>query len=684
MRHIKQTYPASDLDQPAKLISVLGTFWSRFFTASDQLREYIDATRFMANEEHKQLLQVTQALNRETIPVFNTKTLVPIVLRLKDLNPYATNVNRFDRVTGVFNDGLLAFNTKREIEEYAFPITNNLVGVNQILDSAYRPRHAWLSSIDFVVDHERNAIIFAENPFLSGAKTESVDGTPCLYLWGVSASYDEDYIFNQFGYVTGVRLKSSEGYKKLTAALLRGYVDGGAAAKTFDDAIAAICDIPLVRNAEETVEHVFVDGHGLCVVTDKEVYRYSKTNIPIAGIGQKVFGGQALVDGLNISELAPPNRFEPETESRPLCLAVDTYLATQELEFFETQENELITINSGASRFVGQKELRALAIGSGFLTHCFYGDLVFENKDVPLIVDEHHVSGYTYARFEVNGHPADVDKFFDEIHRRGIETRRPCEVDCCIGPAIKAVELAPQAALNSNELENYDRIAAKMQKSLPPRSVEPMSWLHLPMHCTENDCSVSGRATAGAIVELVAAYDVNKKTTTKIERTAQADVCGYFKIDVRDALPFGAFVLKFNQTFPPGIPMTLARMLDSRKYGESEPKAQHLPQTINPLQFLIANVLRNNVFVVRIKIAGLGQNQLGLYNIKHLRQLLPPQTALITVFEFNPAKEEIDSRLRVAESVTKFKGAELVSDTITDENVVDLGARLFAVSGTCH
>lgn len=684
MFHAKQTYPASDIDRPKKLISVLGTFWERFFGASDQLRAYVDAARFAAGEDHKQLLQVVHAFNRDTIPVFNTKTLVPVVLRLKDLNPYATNVNRFDRIPGVFNDGLLAFNAKRDIEEYAFPISNKLVAINQLLDSAHQPRRAWLSNIDFVVDRERGAIVFAENPFLSGAKTESIDGDPCLYLWGVSASYDEDYIFNQFGYVAGVRLKSSEGYKNFVSALLRGYVDGGASAKAFDDAVSAICDIPLVRNAEEVIEHVFVDGHGLCVVTDKEVYRYSEKNTPIAGVGQKVFGGQALVDGLIISELTPPNRFEPDTESRSMCLAVDTYLATQESEIFETQENELITISSGSGRFIGQKELRALAIGNGLLTHCFYGDLVFENKEVPLVVDENHSSGYTYARFEVNGHPADVDKFFDEIHSRGIEMRRPCEIDCCIGPAIKKIELSPVPSLASGGSEAYDRQSMRLRKSLPSRDVEPMGWLHLPTHCTDTSCAVSGYASAGAIVELVSAYDINKKTTTHIGRSAHADVCGRFEIDVRDALPYGAFVLKFNQTFPPGVPMTLARMLDSRKYGESEPKAQHLPQTINPLQFLISNVLRNNVFVVRIKVAGLGQNQLGLYNIKHLRQLLPPQTALITVFEFNPAKEEIDGRLRVAESVAKFKGMELVTDTVDDENVVDLGARLFVVSGTCH
>lgn len=677
----KPTYPASDFDRPKALIASLGTFWEQFFTESGQLRAYVDATRFAANENYKFLAGVTASLNRNSVPVFLTRTLVPLVLKLKDMNRYATNVNRFDNVTAVFDDGLLSFNTKRDIDEYAFPIPSNLVSINQILDSAASPRHAWLRNIDFVVDRERGALVFAQNPFESAAEKQSVDGDVCMYLWGVSADYDDNYVAAQFGYAAGITLPASAGYKKLTSAVFESLVNGGASAKSLDDAMAAICDIPLVRNQEEVVEHVFVDGHGLCVVTDKEVYRYSDKNVPIAGIGQRVFGGQALVDGLVITELTPANRFEPDTETRPLCRAIDTYLATQDYEFFETQDDELIALSSGTSRFVRQRELRALAIGSGFLTHCFYGDLVFENKEVPLTVDENHPSGYTYASFELNGHPADVTKFFDEIHQRGIEMRRPCEVDCCIGPAMRPVDLAPQAILAGTA----DYYLIKLWKSLPPSDIAPTRWLHAPYSCDDADgCYVSGRATSGAIIELESAYDVNKKTTVAVGRAALADVCGYFKIDLRDALPYGAYILKFNQTFPPGVPMTLAHMLDSRKYAETEPTAQHLPQTINPLQFLISNVLRNNVFVARIKVSGLGQNHLGLYNIKHLRQLIPPQTALITVFEFNPADEKIDSQSRVAEAITKFKGAEPIEDALDSENVVDLGARLFVVSGTCQ
>jgi hypothetical protein len=58
-------------------------------------------------------------------------------------------------------------------------------------------------------------------------------------------------------------------------------------------------------------------------------------------------------------------------------------------------------------------------MGPGFLTPGFLQDLVFENKDVPLIVEE-DVDGFTKVSWELGGFPGDVEKFFDDLHARGV------------------------------------------------------------------------------------------------------------------------------------------------------------------------------------------------------------------------------------------------------------------------
>jgi hypothetical protein len=246
--------------------------------------------------------------------------------------------------------------------------------------------------------------------------------------------------------------------------------------------------------------------------------------------------------------------------------AVTNFLVTSGYEYVTTENDENVFLNTAARCPVFKKDLTALALDNGFVSACFYGDLVFENKAVPLIVDTSHPTKYTYVHFELNGLPSDVKKFFDEVHYRGMELAR-----------------------------------------------------------NKDECDVPGRKLG-----------------------------------------------------------TLAHILDSRKYAETEPRPEHLPLSINPLQFLVENVLRNNVFVVRITVSALGQNQLGLYNIRHLRQLLPPQTAMIVIFELGAEPDRVAAAENVSEAVSYFVGIEPAVDSMPNENVLDLGATLSLISGTCH
>ena len=81
---------------------------------------------------------------------------------------------------------------------------------------------------------------------------------------------------------------------------------------------------------------------------------------------------------------------------------------------------------------------------------------------------------------------------------------------------------------------------------------------------------------------------------------------------------------------------TLANLLDVREDPDTEPGPASLPTTINPLEFLVQNLLRNNTFIVRIKTRYLGLNSLDLSNARHIARLIPPHTSCIIVTELEP------------------------------------------------
>jgi hypothetical protein len=564
-------YPGSDLDRAKNLIALLGTFWSRTYTAADQLSSYVTATALTVAQTHRNLLETVAALSRYDVPLFHREHFVPLVLRRGQINSAATNTPKFNRDPVLF-DGGVKFEVPLNSDLYAFPLPAKLVNVGKVFNKITFPTVALAPNLDFYVDNNNAAIVFLNNPFDNASLPRNsvvVDGKDDeeMTLWVFCGDYDYEYVFNQFAYSLGLRLKTTQGYKDLTNAIFDSLINGGASATNISLAIAAICNIPVVLDDVEVIEDIGFDSYGMFIATAANIYRFQEHAEPVVSIGQRVFAGQPLIDGFDIIEFRPKNPFNNLFEDLPTYRqAVTNFLVTSGYEYVTTENDENVFLNTAARCPVFKKDLTALALDNGFVSACFYGDLVFENKAVPLIVDTSHPTKYTYVHFELNGLPSDVKKFFDEVHYRGMELAR-----------------------------------------------------------NKDECDVPGRKLG-----------------------------------------------------------TLAHILDSRKYAETEPRPEHLPLSINPLQFLVENVLRNNVFVVRITVSALGQNQLGLYNIRHLRQLLPPQTAMIVIFELGAEPDRVAAAENVSEAVSYFVGMEPAVDSMPNENVLDLGATLSLISGTCH
>lgn len=86
---------------------------------------------------------------------------------------------------------------------------------------------------------------------------------------------------------------------------------------------------------------------------------------------------------------------------------------------------------------------------------------------------------------------------------------------------------------------------------------------------------------------------------------------------------------------------TLAHLLDRRRDPVGEPGPASLPRTINPLQFLIQNVLRENAVVVQIRADALGQTRLPLSDAAVLRQVLPPHIGVFVVLTLTPPRDSV-------------------------------------------
>ncbi len=79
--------------------------------------------------------------------------------------------------------------------------------------------------------------------------------------------------------------------------------------------------------------------------------------------------------------------------------------------------------------------------------------------------------------------------------------------------------------------------------------------------------------------------------------------------------------------------VSLANLMDTRENPVGEPTALNLPTTINPLEWLVENILKYNTFLVRITADELGPNAVGLDQMEVLRYIVPPHQRMINIID---------------------------------------------------
>lgn len=86
---------------------------------------------------------------------------------------------------------------------------------------------------------------------------------------------------------------------------------------------------------------------------------------------------------------------------------------------------------------------------------------------------------------------------------------------------------------------------------------------------------------------------------------------------------------------------TLAMCLDRRPAPYGQPTAGSLPAAIDPLDFLVSNVLRGHAAAARIRVGSFGPSALGLGRLSLLRRISPPHVCLFIEVEAAPLDDSV-------------------------------------------
>ena len=143
---------------------------------------------------------------------------------------------------------------------------------------------------------------------------------------------------------------------------------------------------------------------------------------------------------------------------------------------------------------------------------------------------------------------------------------------------------------------------------------------------------------------------------------------------------------------------TLAELLDTRANPVGQPLPEFLPATINPLEFVLDNIMKNNLTIVKVRAGAIGDDAPGLGLFKYLRNIIMPHTTFIVYVEIVADTDTIDlsqagdeEQAGVVEDTTRFNGIVPDAEVLTplDEapagsaSYEDIVVRVYRVSEVC-
>jgi hypothetical protein len=357
---------------PDQMLAVVGDFWASVYAGRDLVRDLLAAQAELDAQTQDDLVALVNSLSRDTVAPYQTVRLFPLVLKESDRN--RVNLATFNG-TFLF-DGTIAYDVPFESQAFAWATPAGLADVTAIGSAIKVPAAVFTEGIDYTLDP--GSITFLTDPFVDprvekqAVYADGVIADRTCTLWLYASRWDRLTVHTQYGYVLGGPPGTGFGYRAFVNASFDSMVEG-TTAHSVEDLFSSACGVPLAGGVE-TVELVATDTTGLWVVTDKAAYPFAVDSTAVVVAGDAVMAGDRLVDTLT---------------------------------FYPFNRGQL------------PPDLRALAVGRGFLPEGYLAELVFENKSVITSV-EMDVDGYTKFSFPLGGFPTDVEQFWDAVHASGV------------------------------------------------------------------------------------------------------------------------------------------------------------------------------------------------------------------------------------------------------------------------
>lgn len=294
------TYPTNTITDPNFLYRSLGSFWTSIFQERGTLKGYTLGHAEEIIQRYYELIETINAYSVKNIDVFHKEKWKPLVVYKSKFNREPFVFEQDKAVFGVqpeedaYYQGItfqFGFDKTPVTDVYVYDVGDEVSGVGVIAERVIDPKVTLIYGTDISLVEGSlyfNKNIF-ENPDIPKSAVIGENGQPVtftdnngnvfeeefLILWMYNSDLDVKALYYNFGYIFQLNLTNDQYFKDLLISVFDLFVDGPTV-NNIKGCCAAFLGVPIVLNAEETVEWIFSDNQFQYVVTDKECYKLDK------------------------------------------------------------------------------------------------------------------------------------------------------------------------------------------------------------------------------------------------------------------------------------------------------------------------------------------------------------------------------------------------------------------------
>lgn len=270
----------------------LGGFWQKVYQNPNFARDMQSGQGLLSIQLYLNFLESMNRINRNDVPVFHRERWKPVRLLKSQAGAGSLLTIGADPVANlgpqvsadyVYGATFKLGGTSALSASVSYPLTGVQDIGSGICNSIIGPKSVLVAGTDFVVKDSTIYFLRERDPFTDAnfpvrrVATQGVADEE-LVLWCMDTLEEHDYVYNQLGYVFGIKLESSTYYAELVNRIWDLY-NLGTPVQTLKSALGAILSEPCVVDAQETVVKVLTNSDSLQVITDARVYTLPVTAV---------------------------------------------------------------------------------------------------------------------------------------------------------------------------------------------------------------------------------------------------------------------------------------------------------------------------------------------------------------------------------------------------------------------